>query len=301
MEKIYGSIEAGGSKFVCALGSSPDNIPERVTIPTEAPRETLNAAVEFLKAAGKKHGGPAAIGVCAFGPVDLEEGSPTYGYITTTPKPGWRNTDIAGAFRNAFAVPVGFDTDVNGAALGEARWGAARGLGEALYITVGTGIGGGVLVRGRPLHGLGHPEMGHIRVPRGHDPFPGSCPWHGDCLEGLASGAAIEKRTGKPARELSPEDPLWDIEADYLAAAVANFTLTLSPRVIIMGGGVLRAPGLIEKIRERAARLLGGYLAALPARMDAYIVRPALGDFSGIAGGFVLAEEALAKKQEAKT
>ena len=299
-ENIYGSIEAGGTKFVCALGSSPHRILERVTIPTGMPRETLAAATDFLAAAGKKHGAPQAIGVCAFGPVDLDEESPTYGFITTTPKSGWENTDIVGFLKKAFAVPVGFDTDVNGAVLGEARWGAARGLGEALYITVGTGIGGGVLVRGRPLHGLVHPEMGHIRVPHDtrRDPFAGSCPWHGDCLEGLASGPALEKRAGKPARDLAPEDPLWDLEADYLAAAVVNFTLTLSPRVIIMGGGVLRAPGLIEKIRERTARLLNGYLAALSA--NACIVRPALGDSSGIAGGFVLAEEALAKAASAK-
>jgi fructokinase len=299
---IYGSVEAGGTKFVCAAGSSPDRILERIRIPTETPEKTLAAAVDFLKAAEKTHGKIRALGVSSFGPVDLAESSPTYGYITTTPKPGWRNTDILGAFRKAFpALPIGFDTDVNGAALGEARWGAARGLDAVLYITVGTGIGGGFLLRGRPLHGLLHPEMGHIRVPHdlARDPFLGGCPWHGDCLEGLASGAALEKRAGRPARDIAPRDPLWDIEAGYLAAAAVNFTLTLSPEIIIMGGGVLNAPGLLAKIRTRAALLLNGYIAAeaLLTNLDAYIVSPGLAGLSGLAGSFALARRAEARNR----
>jgi fructokinase len=294
---IFGSIEAGGTKFVCALGSSPDAILARTTIPTETPEKTLVAALDFFSTAQEKHGKIAAFGISSFGPVDLKEGSPAYGCITTTPKPGWKNTDISGVFKKAFQVPLGFDTDVNGAALGEARWGAARGFSHVLYITVGTGIGGGALVQGLPLHGLLHPEMGHIRVPHdlSRDPFPGLCPWHGDCLEGLASGPALAQRLGKPAKDIAPDDPVWDIEADYLAAAVLNFTLCLSPQIIIMGGGVMHTPNLIEKIRQKTARLLNGYVAAEPlaSDMDAYIVPPGLGDLSGIAGGFVLAEQAL--------
>jgi fructokinase len=299
LKNLFAAVEAGGTKFVCALGSGPGAILERAIIPTQTPEKTLAAAIDFLKSAEKKHGAAKALGLCSFGPVDMRAGSPTYGYITTTPKPGWRNTDILGAFRRAFPVPAGFDTDVNGAALGEARWGAAGGLSNVLYITVGTGIGGGVLAEGRPLHGLLHPEMGHIRVPhdRVRDPYPGSCPWHGDCLEGLACGPAIEKRAGKPAGRIAQDDPIWDLEAEYLAAAVCNFTLTLSPEIIILGGGLMRAPGLLAKIRLRAAALLNGYIAAEPlvSKMDAYIVSPGLGDLSGIAGAFVLAGRALKK------
>ncbi|MDR3200858.1 MAG: ROK family protein [Spirochaetales bacterium] len=302
-EKIFGSIEAGGTKFVCAVGTVasesplPDAILESVTIPTETPEVTLAGVTDFLRRAGEKRGGLAALGVSSFGPIDVNKDSPTYGYITTTPKPGWKNTAILGTLRKALGVPVGFDTDVNGAALGEARWGAARGLSHVLYITVGTGIGGGVLVQGRPVHGLAHPEMGHIRVPHdfSRDPYPGSCPWHGDCLEGLANGPALAQRAGKPAQDISPNDLIWDIEADYLAAAAANFILTLSPEIIIMGGGVMNTPGLIEKVRRGVTRLLNGYIAAEPliSRMDSYIVPPGLGSLSGVAGGFVLAEEAL--------
>ncbi|MDR1180250.1 MAG: ROK family protein, partial [Spirochaetales bacterium] len=202
-EFLFGSVEAGGTKFVCALGSSPDAIRESVTIPTHTPEKTLAAAIEFLKSAETRHGKIQAIGICSFGPIDVNENSPRYGYITTTPKPGWRDVDILGAFRSAFQVPVGFDTDVNGAALGEARWGAARGKTHVLYITVGTGVGGGALIRGLPVHGLLHPEMGHIRGPhdRTLDPYPGWCPWHGDCLEGLVCGPALAQRCGKPAQD----------------------------------------------------------------------------------------------------
>jgi fructokinase len=297
---VFASVEAGGTKFVCALGSAPDAILEQASIPTQTPEKTLGEAIRFLKAAEKKHGKIQAIGVCSFGPIDVNENSPTYGYITTTPKPGWRGTDILGAFRAAFQVPLGFDTDVNGAALGEARWGAARGKSQVLYITVGTGIGGGVLVRGLPVHGLAHPEMGHIRVPhdRLRDPYPGSCPWHGDCLEGLACGPALAERCGKPARDIAQDDPVWDLAADYLASAAANFTLVLSPEIIIFGGGVMQSPGLLDKIRNRLPGFLGGYIRAQPLASDipAYITAPGLGNLSGVAGGFALARQAAGKE-----
>jgi fructokinase len=299
-DSVFGSVEAGGTKFVCALGSAPDSILENTVIPTQTPEKTLPAAVEFLKAAEKKHGKIRAIGICSFGPIDLNKNSPSYGYITTTPKPGWRDTDILGAFRSAFQVPLGFDTDVNGAALGEARWGAARGKSQVLYLTVGTGVGGGVLVRGLPLHGLLHPEMGHIRVPhdRIRDPYPGSCPWHGDCLEGLVCGPALAERCGKPARDIAPDEPVWDIAADYLAAAAATFTLVLSPEIMIFGGGVMQTPGLLDKIRNRLPGFLGGYMAAKPlvSNIKSYITAPGLGSLSGVAGGFVLARQAEGKE-----
>ncbi|MDR1625211.1 MAG: ROK family protein [Spirochaetia bacterium] len=297
---VFASVEAGGTKFVCALGSAPDAILESTVIPTQTPEKTLPAAVGFLKAAEKKHGKIRAIGVCSFGPVGVDRDSPDYGRITTTPKALWRGTDILGAFRSAFAVPAGFDTDVNGAALGEARWGAARGKSHVLYITVGTGVGGGALVRGLPLHGLVHPEMGHIRVPhnREADPYPGACPWHGDCLEGLVCGPALAERCGKPARDIAPGDPVWDLAAGYLAAAAATFTLVLSPEIIILGGGVMQSPGLLDKIRNRLPEFLGGYIAAEPLASDikSYIAAPGLGNLSGVAGGFVLARQAAGKE-----
>jgi fructokinase len=192
-----------------------------------------------------------------------------------------------------FRVPIGFDTDVNGAALGEQRWGAGQGKNTILYITVGTGIGGGALVNGQPIHGLIHPEMGHLRIPHdpARDPFPGSCPFHGDCLEGLASGTALKARWGKSAQELDPNHPAWDLEGEYLGLGVVNIILTLSPEVVILGGGVMKVPNLIEKVRERVKSLLHDYVDSplVKNRIDTYIVPPALGDLAGIAGGFELA------------
>ncbi len=298
MKTLYASVEAGGTKFVLAVGSGPNAVRERTVIPTGEPEETFRRAVDFFRAAERRHGEIAALGIASFGPVDLRKESPGYGRITSTPKPGWSGADIAGAFASALGVPVGLDTDVNGAALGEARWGAARGRENVLYITVGTGIGGGALAGGRPLHGLLHPEMGHIRVPHdlSADPYPGSCPFHGDCLEGLACGVAIEGRWGKPAAELAGDERVWNLEAAYLAAGIVDMLLVLSPEIVIIGGGVMRNETLLPKIREKTAGLLNGYVAAEPllSRMDVYIVPPGLGELSGIAGGFVLAEEALA-------
>ena len=293
---LYGSVEAGGTKFVCAVGAGPDSVADLTVIPTETPEATIRNAIAFFKNAENRCGPLRALGVCSFGPIDLRRGSSTYGCITSTPKPGWRNTDIVGAFKAAFAIPVGFDTDVNGAALGEARWGAARGKGQVLYVTVGTGIGGGALASGRPVHGLLHPEMGHIRIPHDllRDPYPGCCPYHGDCLEGLACGVAIDGRWGKSGAELAGDERVWDLEAEYLAAGIVNLSLTLSPEVVIIGGGVMRNGSLYPKIRSRAAALFNRYIAAEPvlSRMDEYIVPPGLGERAGIAGGFVLAAAA---------
>ena len=209
MDTLVGGIEAGGTKFVCAVGSGPDEVRDEIRFPTTSPDETIDRAIAFFRDRQQRCGALAAVGIASFGPVDPNPTSPRFGTITTTPKPGWRDTDFAGRVRRAMGIPVGFDTDVNAAALGEARWGAAQGLDSFISLTVGTGIGGGGLVGGVLMHGLIHPEMGHIRIPhdRAADPYPGCCPFHGDCLEGLASGPALEARWGQPADALPADHP----------------------------------------------------------------------------------------------
>jgi fructokinase len=289
---MYGAIEAGGTKFICAMGTGPDDL-ETIEIPTTTPSATLDAAIGFFR---PRLSELAAIGIASFGPIDLNPDSWTYGYITSTPKAGWRNCDIAGAVRKSLDLPVGFDTDVNGAALGEARWGAARGLSDFIYLTVGTGIGGGGLVNGRLLHGLVHPEMGHIRVPhdRDRDSFEGICPFHGDCLEGLASGPAVEKRWGIPARDLDPGHPGIELEAEYLALGLANWVCTLSPQRIVLGGGVMKHAILFPLIRRRLLDLLHDYVQAreITECIDRYVVPALLGGRAGVLGGLALAEDA---------
>lgn len=284
---LFGAIEAGGTKFVCAVGTSPDDLRE-TRFPTTTPSETIARAVEFFRAQPRV----AAIGIGSFGPLDLHRDSPTYGYITTTPKPGWRNTDLAGALGRALDVPVECETDVNAAALGEHRWGAARGLDTFIYLTIGTGIGGGGLVSGKLMHGLIHPEMGHVRLPHdeARDPFPGVCPFHGDCLEGLASGPALEKRWGARAETLPAEHPAWELQAHYLALALVNYICTLSPQRIILGGGVMDQVQLFPLVRRKVVQLLNGYVQA-PAiieHIDTYIVPPALGARAGVLGALAL-------------
>jgi fructokinase len=276
-------VEAGGTKFVCAVGTGPADL-IREAIPTTTPSETLRQVVRFLRAQARPL---TALGVASFGPLDLDQHSPTYGYITSTPKPGWSNVDVRGALHRELGLPVAFDTDVNAAALAESRWGAAQGLDNVLYLTVGTGIGGGALVNGAPLHGLTHPEMGHILIPHDlqADPFRGACPYHGDCLEGLASGVAIERRWGVIAELLPPDHPAWALEARYLALGLANFVCTLSPRRIIIGGGVMHHLDLFPMIREHLRDLLHGYTQAPE------IVPPLLGDDAGVLGALALAAE----------
>jgi len=267
---LFGGIEAGGTKWVCAVGTGPDDVVDSVVFPTGEPGETIARATEFLAT----HGALDAVGIGSFGPVDLRRGK-----ITTTPKPGWSDTDIVSAFASAFDVPIGFDTDVNAAALGEHRWGAAVGLETFVYITVGTGIGGGVVANGELVHGLAHPEIGHMRVPHDweRDPFNGICPYHGDCLEGLASGEAMKARGDSPV----------ELEAEYLALGVLNIISMLSPQRVIFGGGVMNEPGLLELIQHRVPELAAGYLE-LPD-----IVTPALGDRAGVLGALELARLAL--------
>ncbi len=289
-----GGIEAGGTKFVCAVGSGPQDLRNEVRFPTTTPEETLDRAVAYFRE--QRRGQPlTAIGIGSFGPVDARRGSPTFGYITTTPKPGWANTDFAGRLERALGLPVYFDTDTNAAALGEHTWGAARNLHDFLYLTVGTGIGGGAMTNGLLLHGFNHIEAGHIRVPhdRERDPFPGNCPFHGDCLEGLASGPALEERWNRRAETLPPEHPAWELEAEYLAHAAVNFLLTLAPQRIIMGGGVMEQRQLFPLIRQKVSRLLNNYLQLpeIAAHLDQYIVPPELGNRAGILGAIALAQK----------
>jgi fructokinase len=290
---IYGGIEAGGTKFVCAVGTAPDDIRAKAQFPTTTPDETLGRAIEFFRSQPDEL---EAIGIASFGPVDPNPVSPTFGYVTTTPKPGWAQTDFAGIVRRALGVPVGFDTDVNGAALGEYRWGAALGLDTFIYLTIGTGLGGGGLVNGCPMHGLIHPEMGHIRVPHDWeaDPFPGTCPYHGDCLEGLAAGPALEQRWGQPGATLAPDHPAWELEARYLALGLVNFITTLSPQRIIMGGGVMQQAQLFPLIRGKVRALLNKYVQspAILEQIEGYIVPPGLGNLAGVLGAIALAEQA---------
>ena len=294
---IFGGIEAGGTKFVCVVGTGPGDVRAEARVPTTSPGETLGEVLRFFRAEQAIHGPLHAIGIGSFGPVDLQPTSPRFGSITSTPKDGWAETDLIGPFRREFGVPVGFDTDVNAAALGEWRFGAAQGLDAVVYLTVGTGIGGGGLVGGRLLHGLVHPEMGHLRVPHdlGADPFAGACPYHGDCLEGLASGPAMAARWGQPAHTLPADHQGWALEAHYLGMALHNVVCALSPQRIVIGGGVMEQPHLLPRVQRELGRLLNGYIQAPDVLDDLehYVVAPALGRRSGVIGALVLAERAL--------
>ena len=290
MEKIYAGMEGGGTKFVCAVGTRPDEIIEEIRFPTTSPKETLDQAISFFK----KYM-PAAIGLAPFGPLDLDPTSSTFGSITTTPKPGWSNTDIIGQFRRHFNVPLAFDLDVNAAAFGEYYWlPESRGLDSLVYFTIGTGIGAGIIVNGKVIHGLTHPEAGHMRLPhdRIKDPFPGSCPFHGDCFEGLANGPAIAKRWGQSAGTLPDDHPAWDLEADYIAYALANAIFLLSPQRIVLGGGVMERPQLLPLIRQKVHENLNGYIASptMKGSLNEYIVSPGLGKRSAILGAMAMAK-----------
>ncbi|HLG99718.1 MAG TPA: ROK family protein [Bryobacteraceae bacterium] len=282
--RVLGGIEAGGSKCVCALGHAPDDL-EVSEIATTTPEQTIGRVIEFFKVRRAVH----AIGVASFGPVDLDPESATYGHITWTPKLAWRNFDIAGMIGRALHVPVAIDTDVNAAALAERRWGAAQGLADFLYITVGSGIGAGGMANGRLMHGRMHPEFGHVRVPHDweRDPFRGNCPYHGDCLEGLAAAPAIQARWGQDPACLPDNHRAWDLEARYLALGIVNAICVLSPQRVILGGGVMARAQLYPMIRGTVAELLNGYLDA------PQIVPPSLGSRAGVLGAMALADAAL--------
>jgi fructokinase len=281
----YGGIETGGTKWECAIGTGPADLRATATIPTTTPDETIDRAVEFFE----REGPVVAMGIGSFGPVDQKPTSATWGHITSTPKPGWAHTDVGQEIRRRLSVPVAFDTDVNAAALGEHRWGAAQGLDTFCYITVGTGIGGGGMAGGKLLHGLVHPEFGHMRIPhdRERDPFDGVCPYHGDCWEGLASGRAIEARWRRPPDELDGHEAVWALQAHYLALGLVCVICVLSPERILLGGGVMRNPALLPLVHREVAALLNGYLGKA-----ADITLPDLGSRSGVLGAIALAETA---------
>lgn len=287
---VLGGIETGGSKWECAIGTGPNDLRAAETISTTTPDETIEQVIAFFE----REGPVAAIGIGSFGPIDANPESPSWGYITSTPKPGWANTNVAQRIRDRLSVPVAFDTDVNAAALGEHRWGAAQGLDTFSYITLGTGIGGGGMMGGRLLHGLVHPEVGHVRIPHDweRDPFKGVCPFHGDCWEGLASARALEARWGRPPEELDGDQPVWALEAHYVALGLVSVIYVLSPERILLGGGVSRQPRLLPLVQREVAALMNGYLetAAVGNGIAEYIRLPALAPLSGVLGAIALAE-----------
>ncbi len=284
-----GALEAGGTKMVCAIGNEDGKITDRISIPTRLPEETIKDIIGYFKEAKID-----ALGVASFGPVDLDKRSETYGYITSTPKEGWSDYPLVNTLKKALSVPVGFDTDVNGSLTGEITYGDSKGISDVIYITIGTGIGGGIMSEGQIVHGMMHPELGHMTlVPEKDDDFKGVCPFHGTCFEGMASGPAIEKRWGKPAKYLSGERKVWELEAYYIGQALANLIMTVSPKRIILGGGVMHQLQLFPLIRDEVTRQLSGYIKApLLNDMDLYIVPASLNDDQGIMGCIKLAKDA---------
>ncbi|MDH6367917.1 MULTISPECIES: ROK family protein [unclassified Breznakia] len=289
-----GAIEAGGTKFVVCIGNEKGEIFDRASFPTETPEKTMKHVFAYFD--DKQID---AMGVACFGPIDPNPESSTYGHITTTPKEGWQHFNIVGVLEERYHIPIVFDTDVNGAMLGETYFGAAKGLSNALYLTIGTGVGGGAIVGGKLVHGLVHPEMGHIllRV-REDDTFSGNCPYHATCFEGLAAGPAIEARWNKSAKELDENHPAWDLEAYYIAQALVTYTLTLSPEKIILGGGVMHQKQLFPMIHHYFQTYLNNYVQKeeiTTNRIKDYIVYPMLGDNAGVVGALSLAISAFKK------
>ncbi|RXZ01339.1 ROK family protein [Fictibacillus sp. S7] len=284
-----GAIEAGGTKFICGIGDEDGKVLERVSIPTTTPDETIGQVLEFFRSKEI-----SAMGIGSFGPVDLNKNSDTYGYITSTPKPHWAQYNLVGEIQKHIRVPVAFDTDVNAAAMGEMEWGAAKGLDSCIYMTVGTGIGVGAITEGKLLHGLTHPEMGHILVRRHpEDSFAGNCPYHKDCLEGMAAGPALEKRWGQKGIELADRPEVWELQAYYLAQALVNYILILSPKKMVIGGGVMKQEHLFPMVRQQVISQLNGYVQhsqLTEENIRNYIVPPGLGDNAGLSGALALAK-----------
>ena len=286
---LYGSIEAGGTKFVCAIGNEQLEIIERVSFPTTVPEETMQSVIEFFKTYQEEL---VAIGVGSFGPIDIHPESATYGYITSTPKLAWQNFDFVGTLKQSFAIPIAWTTDVNAAAYGEYVFGNGKAASSVVYYTIGTGVGGGAIQNGHFIEGFSHPEMGHMMVvPHTEDDFKGHCPFHGNCLEGMAAGPAIEHRLGKKGQELAEDDPFWEMEAYYIAQCAYNTTLMFSPDVIIFGGGVMKQKHMMPKVQQAFTKLLNGYVQT--PSLESYLVTPALEDNAGTIGCLVLAKEAI--------
>lgn len=285
-----GALEAGGTKMVCAIGDETGKIFEQVSIPTVTPDVTMPKLLDYFMERGVE-----ALGIGCFGPIELDQDAPDYGSITSTPKVAWRNYNIVKSFADALHCPIGFDTDVNGSVLGEVTFGQAKGKNCVIYLTIGTGVGGGIYIEGRLLHGMMHPEAGHVMIRRrGDDSYEGKCPYHKTCLEGLAAGPAIEERWGKKAVELADRLEVWDLEADYIAQALMGYILTLSPEMIILGGGVMHQEQLFPLIRTKVKEMLGGYIQAKELEdMENYIVPASLHDDQGIMGCLELARRAM--------
>ena len=285
-----GALEAGGTKMVCAVGDEKGNIFNQISIPTKTPKETMPQVMAYFKKEKVE-----AVGVGCFGPVDLNQNSDTYGFITCTPKLAWKNFDMAGTLERALGCPIGFDTDVNSSVLGEVTFGQARGKRCVVYVTIGTGIGAGILIEGSLLHGMLHPEAGHVLVKkRNDDPYEGICPYHKDCFEGLASGPAIKSRWGKEAAALADEKRVWELESYYIAQALTGYILTLSPEMIILGGGVMSQAQLFPMIRQKTLELLNGYIRTEEIEhMENYIVQASLNGNQGIMGCLELARRKL--------
>jgi fructokinase len=295
-QPLLGGVELGGTKCVCLIGTGPDDIRAMISIPTGGDANATLSRIETILHDWKTAHGPiAALGIASFGPVDLNRTSSSYGFITSTAKPGWRNIDVARRLATLFPVPVGFDTDVNGAALAEGRWGAAQHLADFAYVTVGTGVGVGLVVNGRPAYGFSHSELGHIRIVRkAGDVWQGACEFHGDCVEGLASGVAIAARAGLPASQIPLDSPVWELVAHALAQLLHTIVLTTSPRRILMGGGVVEGrPELLGSVRRQLLESLNGYLKLdqLTGGIDRYAVPPGLGSLAGPLGALALAAD----------
>ena len=288
---LYGAIETGGTKMVCAIGNEHGEILEQISIPTTTPEETMPLVTGWFKDRDIQ-----AVGIASFGPVDLNRNSKTYGYITSTPKPGWGFFDLVGTVQKELHVPVGFDTDVNGSLLGEMTYGCARGLSDAVYLTIGTGIGAGIMTNGKLLHGMLHPEAGHIPMAvHKDDTYTGKCPYHKTCFEGMAAGPAIEERWGQPGKKLRYRKEVWELEAYYIAQALTSYIMILSPQKIILGGGVMHQEALFPLIRKNVAEMLNGYLRTKELEdLDSYIVPASLNDDQGIMGCIKLAIDAAA-------
>lgn len=286
-----GALEAGGTKMVCAIGNEHGEIFERISIPTETPDITMPKLIAYFKEKDIQ-----ALGIGCFGPLDLNRNSETYGYITTTPKLAWANYNIVGVFMEALGIPMGFDTDVNGSALGEATWGCTRGLSSSMYITIGTGVGAGIISNGKLLHGMLHPEAGHVLLKKHpDDSYEGTCPYHSTCLEGLAAGPAIEARWGKKGVELADQKEVWELEAYYIGQALVNYIVILSPEKIILGGGVMHQEHMMPLVRSEVKRQLASYISTKELDdIDNYIVLPSLNDNQGIMGALKLAVDELA-------
>lgn len=295
MKEYYGGIEAGGTKFVCVIANNPQDILAEKRFPTTNPKETIDHTINFFMENIEQHNIKLkSLGVGSFGPIDINPSSSTYGYITSTPKKGWRDTNLVQPIQEILQIPISFDTDVNAAAVGEGIWGAARHVQNFLYFTIGTGIGGGAIINGKPLHGLIHPEMGHILLNQDptKDTYGGKCPFHRNCFEGLASGPAIEERWGTPSVNLEQSHPAWELEADYIAQAMSNYICCFSPQKIILGGGVMQQTHLFAKIRQKTYDYLNGYIQSelILTNMDQYIIPPGLGNQAGMLGAIALAQ-----------